>query len=45
MSLQDLLKLIATLTPEQQGAVAEFVGILKKDRNQKRPSARRWMNL
>jgi molybdopterin synthase catalytic subunit len=31
MSLQDLLKLIATLTPEQQGAVAEFVGILKKE--------------
>jgi len=29
MSLQDLLKLIATLSPEQQEAVAEFVSILK----------------
>ncbi len=31
MSLQDLLELIATLTPAQQEAVAEFVGILKKE--------------
>jgi hypothetical protein len=31
MSLQDLLKLIATLTPEQQEVVAEFVSILKKE--------------
>ena len=34
MSLQDLLKLIATLTPKQQEAVAEFVSILK---NEQRP--------
>jgi hypothetical protein len=31
MSLQDLMKLIATLTPEQQEVVAEFVSILKKE--------------
>lgn len=30
MSLQDFLKLIATLTPAQQEAVAELVSILKK---------------
>jgi hypothetical protein len=31
MPLQDLLKLIATLTPVEQEAMAEFVGILKKE--------------
>jgi hypothetical protein len=31
MSLQDLLNLIAALSPAQQEAVAEFVGILKKE--------------
>jgi hypothetical protein len=31
MSLQDLLKLITTLTPEQQEAVAAFINILKKE--------------
>jgi hypothetical protein len=33
MSPQDLLKLIATLTTEQQEAVAEFIRILKKRKN------------
>jgi hypothetical protein len=31
MSLQDLLKLITTLTPKQQEAVAAFINILKKE--------------
>jgi hypothetical protein len=31
MSLQDLQKLIATLNAKQQEAVAEFIGILKKE--------------
>ncbi len=31
MSPQDLLKLISTLSREQQEAVEEFVSILKKD--------------
>jgi trans-aconitate methyltransferase len=31
MSLQDLMKLIATLTPKQQEAVAAFINTLKKE--------------
>jgi len=45
MSLQDLLKLIARLSPGQQEAVAEFVSILKKENKPDMTSARRWMNL